>query len=361
MNLRHDTPVNIPVLQLGFAQQFDHRRPRPSIASLTPATAQDTPPLHFHCRHVGVEREFHARLCVQERAARQNLSERHERFDSGGAASETVVFVTSRNLRFEPDAENRFETVKERTSGKGPPFGVFADTMVSRNFARRFPVPLVFGLEEQLAGTLVDFVGLKGHGAVGFEGGQHDDPKSIDHLASIVWLALAYLGLVERSVSAERRILERVAKDTPRVLEVTYRHEVAPSDGFLMLPGFSSFQLIEEGQVIAEDVRGDVAPPEGGYLLMPLYQKQGDDGFFVVQKVSVFWLWLSALLRYARAGRIAHWLPGIDRVDGEKHRVLVYRRVARWYSLQFLHLLGFRRREERDDVLLMERRAHDLP
>ncbi len=247
------------------------------------------------------------------------------------------------------------------TSGKGAPFGVFADTMMSRNFARRFPVPLVLGLEEQLAGTLVDFVGLKGHVAVGFEGGQHDDPKSIDQLAAIVWLALAYLGIVERNVSAERRILERAAKDAPRILEVTYRHQVAPSDGFLMLPGFSSFQPIEQGQVIAEDVRGDVAPPQGGYLLMPLYQKQGDDGFFVVQKVSVFWLWLSALLRYARAGRIAHWLPGIDRVDGEKHRVLVYRRVARWYSLEFLHLLGFRRREERDDVVLMERRAHDLP
>ena len=247
------------------------------------------------------------------------------------------------------------------TSGKGPPFGVFADTMVSRNFARRFPVPLVFGLEEQLAGTLVDFVGMKGRVAIGFEGGQHDDPKSIDHLASIVWLALAYLGLVERSVDAERRLLERAAKDAPRILEVTYRHEVATSDGFLMLPGFSSFQLIDEGQVIAEDVRGDVAVPKGGHLLMPLYQKQGDDGFFVVQKVWVFWLWLSALLRYARAGRIAHWLPGIDRVDGEEHRVLVDRRVARWYSLEFLHLLGFRRREESDGVLLMERRAHDLP
>ena len=247
------------------------------------------------------------------------------------------------------------------TSGKGAPFGVFADTMVSRNFARRFPVPLVLGLEEQLAGTLVDFVGLKGHVAVGFEGGQHDDPKSIDQLAAIVWLALVYLGLVERSVSAERRVLECAAKDAPRILEVTYRHQVAPSDGFLMLPGFSSFQLIEQGQVIAEDVTGDVAPPEDGYLLMPLYQKQGDDGFFVVQKVSVFWLWLSALLRYARAGRIAHWLPGIDRVNGEKHRLLVYRRVARWYSLKFLHLLGFRHREERDDVFLMERRAHDLP
>ena len=247
------------------------------------------------------------------------------------------------------------------TSGKGAPFGVFADTMVSRNFARRFPVPLVLGLEEQLEGTLVDFVGLIGHVAVGFEGGQHEDPKSIDHLAAIVWLALAHLGLVARSVETERNVLLHAAEDAPRILEVTYRHEVASGDGFLMLPGFRSFEPIEQGRIIAEDVKGDVVVPEGGYLLMPLYQKQGNDGFFVVQKVWVFWLWLSALARYARAGRVVHWLPGVERVDDEDHSVLVHRHVARWYSLQFLHLLGFRRREERGDLLVMERRAHDLP
>jgi succinylglutamate desuccinylase len=247
------------------------------------------------------------------------------------------------------------------TSGPGAPFGVFADTMVSRNFARRFPVPLVLGLEEQLEDTLVDFVGLLGHVAVGFEGGQHDDPQSVDHLEAVVWLALAHLGLVTRSVERERRALERAAAGAPRLLEVTYRHDVAPSDGFIMLPGFTSFQPIAAGDVIAEDARGRVTAPVGGYLLMPLYQKQGNDGFFVVRRFRVFWLWLSALLRYSRAGRIAHWLPGIARVESNAHQVLVDRRIARWYSLQFLHLLGFRRQEEKDDVVVMERRAHDLP
>jgi hypothetical protein len=247
------------------------------------------------------------------------------------------------------------------TSGHGTPFGVFADTMVSRNFARRFPVPLVLGLEEQLADTLVDFFGLEGHVAVGFEGGQHDDPKSVDNLEAIVWLALSELGLVGRPALAQRRALEQVVAGAPRLFEVTYRHEVADEDEFSMLPGFRSFQLVEREQVIAEDVRGSVHVPSDGYLLMPLYQKQGSDGFFLVREVWVFWLWLSAALRYARAGRIVHWLPGVARVDGEEHRVSVSRHVARWYSLQFLHLLGFRRLEERGDELLMQRRAHDLP
>jgi succinylglutamate desuccinylase len=247
------------------------------------------------------------------------------------------------------------------TSGDGAPFGVFADTMVSRNFARRFPVPLVLGLEEQVAGTLVDFVGLVGHAAVGFEGGQHQDPKSVDNLEAIVWMALAELELVSRPAAAERRALENAVADAPRLLEVTYRHDIDAVDNFAMLPGFRSFQRVERGQIVADDVRGAVAAPDDGYLLMPLYQKQGNDGFFLVQKVWVFWLWLSAVLRYARAGRIVHWLPGVERVDGDNHRVLVTRHVARWYSLQFLHLLGFRRLEESGDSLVMQRRAHDLP
>ena len=250
------------------------------------------------------------------------------------------------------------------TSGAGAPFAVFADTMVSRNFARRFPIPIVLGLEEQLRGTFIDYVGLEGHVAVGFEGGQHEDPESVDHLEAIVWIALGEMGLVDVKASwlqTGRDKLVRAAAGAPTILEVSYRHVITREDAFSMLPGFASFEPVVAGQTIAKDARGDVTAPNGGYLLMPLYQKQGDDGFFVVTKVRSFWLWLSALLRYARAGRIAHWLPGVSRIEGERHRVRVDRAIASWYSLEFLHLLGFRRSAEEGDILSMERRAHDLP
>jgi len=93
---------------------------------------------------------------------------------------------------------------------------------------------------------------------------------------------------------------------------------------------------------------------------MPLYQTQGDDGFFIARPVRGFWLALSAMLRYLRAGRIAHWLPGVSLLPGEPHALVVNRRVARWSSLPILHLLGFRRRSEACDRLIVERRAHDL-
>ena len=116
------------------------------------------------------------------------------------------------------------------TSGEGHPFAVFTDTMRSRHFARRFPVPAVLGLEESLVGTLVDYVGLLGHVAVGFEGGQHLDPRSVSNLASIAWMALAELGAVDAGrctwIEELRGDLRRSTRAVPRTLSVVYRHPV---------------------------------------------------------------------------------------------------------------------------------------
>jgi hypothetical protein len=250
------------------------------------------------------------------------------------------------------------------TSGEGKPFSVFADTLRSRHFARRFPVPAILGLEENLEGTLADYVGLLGHVAVAFEGGQHRDPGAVANLAAVVWVALGELAMVDSEragIEGERTRLRRSTEGVPAILEVTYRHAIGPKDGFQMRPGFRSFERVVSGQVIADDAAGRVAVPSDGFLLMPLYQKLGNDGFFVAQGVRGFWLALSAVLRYLRVGRIAHWLPGVSRLEGKPHAFAVNRRVARWSSLPILHLLGFRRRSEAGDRLIVERRAHDLP
>jgi succinylglutamate desuccinylase len=249
-------------------------------------------------------------------------------------------------------------------SGEGKPFAVFADTLRSRRFARRFPVPAILGLEENLENTLADYVGLLGHVAVAFEGGQHRDPDSMANLAAVVWIALGELLLVEPSragIEAERARLRRTTEGIPAILEVTYRHAITPKDRFQMRPGFRSFEAVYSGQVIADDAGGGVAVPSDGFLLMPLYQKLGNDGFFVVRRVRGFWLALSAALRTLHAGRIAHWLPGVSRLPDDPHALSVDRKVARYYSLPILHLLGFRRRSEEGDRLTVERRAHDIP
>ena len=77
---------------------------------------------------------------------------------------------------------------------------------------------------------------------------------------------------------------------------------------------------------------------------MPLYQDQGEEGFFLVDPVRPFWLRLSERVRPWRLERFLHWLPGVRRHPDQEGAFIIDRRIARWEALQVFHLLGFRRR-----------------
>ena len=72
----------------------------------------------------------------------------------------------------------------------------------------------------------------------------------------------------------------------PRFMEIFSRYPVTPDAGFEMLPGFENFHAVRSGQLIARDRKGGVHAPQTARLFMPLYQDQGDDGFFLVRSVQ---------------------------------------------------------------------------
>ena len=53
-----------------------------------------------------------------------------------------------------------------------------------------------------------------------------------------------------------------------------------------MNPGYSNFQKIKEGEVLAKDKHGEIVSHTDGMILMPLYQKKGEDGFFIIREVG---------------------------------------------------------------------------
>jgi predicted deacylase len=249
------------------------------------------------------------------------------------------------------------------TSGPGPAFALLDDTLRNRAFALALPVPVVLGIEELLPGTLLFERSGEGMVTLGFESGQHDDPASVDRAEAAVWIALEACGALPRGrrseVAAGRRLLEQASGSLPRVVEIRYRHAIVPEDGFRMAPGFASFQPVEAGQPLAEDVRGPVAAREGGLLLMPLYQPQGSDGFFLARPVRPFWLRLSARLRRWGLHRHLHRLPGVHRHPIQPATFLVDRRVARWLVRETFHLLGYRRERNEAGLLVFRRRSHE--
>lgn len=250
------------------------------------------------------------------------------------------------------------------TSGGGLPFATIGDTLRNRQFALRCPVPLVLGLEEQLQGTLLEYINGLGHVTMGFEAGRHDDEASVDNHEALIWHALVAAGLIRPSnvpdFERSRRRLREAGRGAPRVFEIRHRHEVGPEDDFKMQPGYRSFMKVRRGEILAHDRNGAVHARESGLLLLPLYQGLGDDGFFIGRSVHPFWLHVSALFRRLRLDHVIAALPGIRRHPDDPTSLIVDTHVARLYPLEIFHLLGFRRRRWVDDELVVSRRAHDL-
>ena len=246
------------------------------------------------------------------------------------------------------------------SSADGPPFAVLNDSLHSRSFARKFPLPLVLGFEEELRGTLADYMDSLGHVSAGVEAGQHTSALAVDHLESLIWIALVSAGnLLQEQVPEIQNHYQRLAdccRDLPSFIEVRYRHPVKREDEFVMQPGYRSFQEVELGQLLARDRQGDLTAPGRAFLLLPLYQKEGEDGFFLAAAVRPFWIRLSAWIRPLRLDRLCHWLPGVDRHPEEEGALLVNPGIARWYSLELFHLLGFRRRPSKGARLVMVHR-----
>lgn len=248
------------------------------------------------------------------------------------------------------------------TSAAGLPFATVGDTLRNRSFAQKFPVTILLGIEEQLDGTMLEHLNNEGAVTLGFEGGQHISPETTENHESLVWLALVNSGILEAKdapdLEIHRRKLTRSTQHQ-RIIEVRYRHAITPEDEFLMNPGFENFDNIRRGQILAQDRKGQIRAPESGLLLMPLYQRQGADGFFIGREVAPFWLWLSKLLRKLRIGSFVHFLPGVRRMPADAESLLVNTRVARFLPLQIFHLLGFRKRRWRGNQLIVSRRRHD--
>ena len=249
------------------------------------------------------------------------------------------------------------------TSGPGGLFSAFTDSLPQRDFAASFPVPMIFGLEELVDGTLLNLLSTHGIVALTIETGQHDEPEAIDRAEAAVWIALVSSGLLpERLVPEATEARKRLARDSahvPRALEMRYKRDVEPGDGFRMTPGYRNFQRVRQGEVVARDAEGDVVLRESGRLLMPLYQEQGEDGFFLVREFRPFWMGVSVVFRHFGISRVAHWLPGVHRLDGSEDEVVVNKRIARYFARQLFHLLGYRQIEDAGDVLVMRRRRFD--
>lgn len=247
------------------------------------------------------------------------------------------------------------------TSAHGIPFVIFGDTDAQRAFVRELPIPLIFGLEEQLDGVLSEYATRLGCITFAIEGGQHDDPASVENLRAVVLLAAASAGILAETARGAVRdahaLLDRRRQGLPRVLEVLSRHAITEADAFVMEPGFRNIDRAHAGQTLGRDRRGPIRAPHDGVVLLPLYQGQGADGFFWGRELGPARLFALETVRRLGLDRLLDRLPGIERDPEEPARLVVTAPAADLYPRSVYRWLGYRRIRESGATMTIERHA----
>ena len=201
----------------------------------------------------------------------------------------------------------------------------------------------------------MEFFGSSGRLTIAVEGGQHQAPDTVDRLEASVWVMLDTCGVVSAPDLADHRAtIASHARELPRVVEVLDLQPATP--GFVMRPGYENFQPVARNELLAHDTGGELRSKRRALILLPLYQGQGDDGFFLGREIGPVTTFVSWVLRRTGFGRIVHLLPGVRRVDWDANTVAVDLRIARFGVVKFFRLVGYRFRCEKDGLSYFQRR-----
>lgn len=232
------------------------------------------------------------------------------------------------------------------TSSKTIPFITINDALINRRFSNLFPVPTVLGIEEYLEGPLLSYINQLGYVSLGFESGQHDDDISITNSIAFINLALVHTNLLKsddvKGFKNAEKLLQQSTENNTSTYEVIYRHKIEPKENFRMCEGYKSFQFVDKGIVIAVSDGVSIALKKPATLFMPLYQKAGEDGYYLIKPIPKIALKLSAILRKIKFDNLLLLLPGVHWYDKTKEILLVNTIIAKYLAKQLFHLLGYR-------------------
>ena len=249
------------------------------------------------------------------------------------------------------------------TSSPTTPFITISDSLNNRNFATNFPLPIVLGIEEYLDGPLLTFINEFGHVSLGFEAGQHEDAKSIEICEAFIWQVLDYCNciLMEDVVNYEYFKQALNQYELRKVFfEIDYRYNLNTNNDFMMLNGFKNFDAIEKDQILALNHQQEIKAAIKGYIFMPLYQDIGNDGFFIIRKISILWLQLSIFVRKLRLHHFLKMLPGIKQDSSNKYTLIVNPKTAQFLTNEIFHLFGYRKKVKKGDLLYFIKRDRDI-
>lgn len=243
------------------------------------------------------------------------------------------------------------------TSSASCPFVLINDTLKNRVLAEKYPLRIILGIEEYLDGPFLSYINDQGHISLGFEAGQHNDPNCKEIHKQFILQTFMLSGFMrDKTLYNELIRTRRKLPFAHDFFEIRQRYRIKEKEEFKMIEGYVNFSIIKKDQLLAKNQFGNIESLESGYLFMPLYQKKGSEGFYIIKIIPTFWLRFSSFLRRINLDSVLLALPGITRYEKGVKTLKVNVQIARYLPVELLHLLGYRRvRREGFNLLFIKR------
>ncbi|HSI69308.1 MAG TPA: succinylglutamate desuccinylase/aspartoacylase family protein, partial [Gillisia sp.] len=189
----------------------------------------------------------------------------------------------------ESDFTKRYFLDCHTTSSSSLPYVSVQVVNDNDEWAHRFPTYIVRGFSDIVYGAIDHYLSRTGLTGFTFEAGQHTDKTSVENQEGMIWLALKEACDLElEKISCYPDCVDNFAKKNApdqKTFEIIHRYGLEDNDEFKMEQGYKNFQKIEKGELLAVKNGEEVKSEWDAYIFMPLYQSQGNDGFFVIQEV----------------------------------------------------------------------------
>lgn len=162
----------------------------------------------------------------------------------------------------------------------------------SIQLAHRFPLNSVIGMQKSIPGCLTEYCNSLEFRGFTFEAGQHQSAAAFSNQVAMLWLLLVYSGaLSKHDLPAYRHYEKLLGVETPatkRSFRLLSHYSIKEGENFVMRPGFRNFDYVTRHTHLADNRYGPIHAPDEGFILMPLYQKKGNDGFFLLAEEGSF-------------------------------------------------------------------------
>src|SRR5687767_3323776 len=176
------------------------------------------------------------------------------------------------------------------TTADGGIFTIAGEDEMSRRLALGLHAPVILGISEGLEGTTIEYFNKPSANCycIVFEAGQHTDPDCVHRSVAAIINCMRSIGAVDPEDVDHRHdgLLISQSAGLPPLTRLVYHYRIKEGENFRMKQGYQNFQAIQKGEELAFNQEGSILSPFDGMILMPKYQSQGEDGFFIIQPVD---------------------------------------------------------------------------